>query len=96
MTRCTHERYWQVSRDYPYAGQVGPENRAAHGSISYTERCQSCGAERAVNQNGKHFEHGGWVRREELDIGYIEAGEEPPYWHLFDLHGNPLPDPSED
>lgn len=36
------------------------ENRAAHGSITYTEECSICGSRRQVNQNGRHFEYGPW------------------------------------
>ena len=36
------------------------ETRSAHGSITYVEHCNICGAERGVNQNRHHIELGEW------------------------------------
>lgn len=43
-----------------YSGPVSrDENRAAHGNICIVEKC-ACGATRATNVNGVHFEQGVW------------------------------------
>lgn len=58
----------QISPDRGYNGSVAvhpytDENRAAHGNITYTERCATCGAERRANVNGLHAEYSPWRER---------------------------------
>lgn len=61
-TRCTHDHV--ITREVrPYMGPVAiseREVRAAHGSITTHEECARCGAQRRVNRNGLHVEHGYW------------------------------------
>jgi hypothetical protein len=39
---------------------VTDKNPAAAGGITYDQRCTRCGAVRAVNYNGGHFEYSVW------------------------------------
>lgn len=60
---CHHARTREGER-YAFTGSVcgprGEENRAAHGCVTYTETCVSCGAERGINVNQVHYEYGEW------------------------------------
>lgn len=65
--KCDHADIFTVpDSERCYSGSVvgryseHDENRAAHGCIVYTEECRRCGSQRAVNQNGSHFEIGDW------------------------------------
>jgi hypothetical protein len=59
-TKCKHTE--TVSGEPRcYSGAVSrDENRAAHGGITVTRRCLTCGAERSENRNGGHEEIGEW------------------------------------
>lgn len=58
---CQHTRT-ESGRDYGFRGAIpdAEENPAAHGCITYTETCLSCGARRGINQNQCHVEIGPW------------------------------------
>jgi len=70
-TNCHHDR--TTSGDhFGYTGSVAVhphthQNRAAHGGVTYTERCLDCRAVRPVNTNGGHVEVGPW-RRPRVEI----------------------------
>ena len=61
---CNHEHVEETDmRGYTGGVAVHPytfENRAAHGAVTYTERCKDCAAHRKVNSNARHEEHGPW------------------------------------
>jgi hypothetical protein len=65
-TNCQHTKTREVpGSERCYSGSVAAEpytheNRAAHGGISYTQECATCGARRAVNVNGSHCEVSPW------------------------------------
>lgn len=60
---CDGHRVASTGPDRCFSGPVSrDENRAAHGNISYDERCR-CGAVRSVNVNGLHVETGPWGAR---------------------------------
>lgn len=64
MRRCDHQNAVEDRDVYCYTGSVAVEpytheNRAAHGNITVTDRCQ-CGAARARLVNGIHQEFGPW------------------------------------
>jgi hypothetical protein len=61
---CKHTRTREVSM-HGYSGPVAVhpythENRAAHGAVCFTYRCEDCGAERLENSNGRHSEVSPW------------------------------------
>lgn len=61
---CKHEHTREVSM-HGYSGSVAVypytfENRAAHGAVTFTYRCEDCGAERRENSNGRHSEVSPW------------------------------------
>ncbi len=61
--KCKHARKNQIGPDYGFAHAVAvhpytAENPAAHGGVTFTEQCETCGAQRAVNQNQRHIEVG--------------------------------------
>jgi len=63
--KCKHSEYSQIGRDYGFTQPVYREpytceNRAAHGGIKYTVRCERCGATRDQLVNGRHVEVGPW------------------------------------
>jgi hypothetical protein len=59
---CAHESAVQIGRDYGYSAPVTiqRQNPAAHGCITITEECRTCGVRRAANVNGGHVERGPW------------------------------------
>ena len=61
---CKHKKTREVSmRGYSGSVAVYPytdENRAAHGAVCFTYRCEACGAERKENTNGRHVEVSPW------------------------------------
>jgi hypothetical protein len=61
VSACPGHRAECAGPDYGYSGPVSvhDQNRAAHGGITYTERCR-CGGKREVNANGRHVEYGPW------------------------------------
>ncbi len=63
-TRCTHPTTTD-GEAFGYTGSVAvhpytDEHRAAHGCSTYTETCDACGAERAVNANQGFREYSPW------------------------------------
>ncbi len=82
MSRCKHTTtvdgehfgFTGSVAHYPYTD----ENPCAHGNVRYTETCASCGAERSVNCNQRHYEYSPWgpSRREQqraAEAAEIEA-----------------------
>lgn len=61
--KCQH-RNVRVGPDRAFSGPVSSRNEfpPAHGGVTHTETCIACGAERDVNVNGCHVEHGEWWR----------------------------------
>lgn len=45
---------------WSYCVAAGPCNGAAHGSITYIDRC-ACGAKRLTESNGLHKKRGPWT-----------------------------------
>ena len=61
VPHCSHAAA-ETMPPRPYAGPVAsPENPAAHGNTVVREVCNSCGAHRDTNINGRHREAGSWV-----------------------------------
>lgn len=62
MKKCKHRKIIS-SPERCYSGPVSQRrmNPSAHGGITWTETCQGCGAERAINANGIHVETGEWI-----------------------------------
>lgn len=59
---CKHRKYTTETRGF--SGPVSRiENRAAHGNVCHTDKCDHCGAERRCNVNGRHVEFGQWTMR---------------------------------
>ena len=63
MSKCDHTKTHQIGPDTCFNGPVAvepytTENRVAHGNITYTEECVTCGARRAVNANAGQNEYG--------------------------------------
>ncbi len=57
---CQHESV-RVAAERAFSGPVSrDEDRRAHGNITQVERCDACGAERAVNVNQLWREEGDW------------------------------------
>jgi hypothetical protein len=65
-TVAKHKHVITSGPDRCFVGPVSrrDENPAAHGGITYTQTCEVCRAERRVNANGMHFEHGDWYMPE--------------------------------
>ena len=65
--KCIHTNT-SKSENRGYTGSVSRynENRAAHGSVCYTETCLDCGYTRDVNANGVHEELGQWGQSREM------------------------------
>lgn len=78
-TRCPHTR---IKRG-PHYGFQAPvaiwgrtdENPAAHGGVTYTERCLDCLLARHVNANGNHHEYSPWSLRTGLLLLAAEERE---------------------
>lgn len=58
---CKHETIKTI-RTRCFGGSIpgAEENRAAHGNITDTDECVTCGARREENVNGRHVETGPW------------------------------------
>lgn len=61
MSNSGHKRHraesWVVK---PFTGPVSlQQNQMAHGGRCFVMRCK-CGAERRINENGRHIERGPW------------------------------------
>jgi hypothetical protein len=61
---CEHNNA-KIIKITPFSREVSippytTENRAAHGNITETQECLSCGATRLVNVNQSHFEFSPW------------------------------------
>jgi hypothetical protein len=61
---CKHKHTREVSM-HGYSGSVAVqpytyEDRRAHGGVTFTSRCEDCGAERKENSNGRYQEFSPW------------------------------------
>ena len=59
-----------TSEPHPFRGPAHRPQRpnpAAHGGYAEVHRCR-CGAQKVVNRNGDHAEHGAWYSVRDVDI----------------------------
>jgi transcription elongation factor Elf1 len=73
---CNHENF-KVTKLAPFLREVSiypytQENRAAHGNITETQECLSCGATRTVNVNQLHMEYSPWGESAEEKRQHLE------------------------